>query len=114
MAIPNVVGLAKLRADLVAALADENVESPSEFDWVPHIALAYVEEPSLPDLSVLGLPLTFDQLSLVEADVRKDFPFDPQGSSDDVHRAAADNHVAYSRSEQRRRAVLISKAKEIA
>jgi 2'-5' RNA ligase len=111
LAIPNVVGLAKLRADLVAALADEGIVSPSEHDWVPHSTLAYVEEPSLPDLSVIGLPLTFDQLSLVEADVRKDFPFDPEGSSDDVHRADG-NHAVYSRSEQRRRDILFNKAKE--
>lgn len=111
LAIPNVGGLSKLRADLVAALADENIESPSEFDWVPHISLAYVDEPSLPDISVIGLPLTFDQLSLVEADVRMDFPFDPEGSSDDVHRGSM--ATGFTRSEQRRRAVLISKAKEI-
>ena len=134
LAIPNVIGLAKLRADLVAALADENIVSPSEYDWVPHISLAYVDEPSLPDLSVIGLPLTFDQLSLVEDDVRKDFPFDPQGSSDDVHRGSlAANPDApilirmsekdldgfkavpvfnYSRSQQRRRDILINRAKK--
>jgi len=134
LAIPNVVGLAKLRTDLVNALADEGISSASEFDWVPHMTLAYVEEPELPDLGVIGLPLTFDQLSLAEGDVRKDFPFDPQGSSDDVHRGSlAANPDApilirmsekdldgfkavpvfnYSRSQQRRRDILISRAKE--
>lgn len=112
LAIPNVVGLSKLRTDLVNALADEGIESGSEFDWVPHMTLAYVDESALPDLAVIGAKLTFNQLSLVEADVRKDFPFDPQGSSDDVHRASSENHVSYSRSEQRRRDVLISRAKE--
>ena len=108
LAIPSVTGLAKLRADLVAALADEGIVSPSEHDWVPHMTLSYIDEPELPDLSVLGSPLTFDQLSLVENDVRKDFPFDPEGSSDDVHRP----DPAFSRSEQRRREVLIGRAKE--
>jgi 2'-5' RNA ligase len=112
LAIPDVVGLAKLRTDLIDALAEENITPASEHDWVPHMTLDYVADPSFPDPSVIGAKLTFDQLSLVEADVRKDFPFDPQGSSDDVHRASSENHVSYSRSEQRRRDVLISRAKE--
>jgi len=113
LAIPNVVGLAKLRTDLVNALADEGIEPGSEFDWVPHMTLAYSEEAELPDISVIGATLTFDQLSLVEADVRKDFPFDPEGSSDDVHRATANSHTVLSRSEQRRRDILINRAKEM-
>ena len=130
-----------------AARADEGIESGTEFDWVPHATLAYVEEPALPDLSVIGKSLTFDQLSLVEADVRKDFPFDPEGSSDDVHRpdpfmdqlldhmsrsihepihtpvvngplilrttASHTSEIKFlSRSQQRRRDILISRAKE--
>lgn len=89
LAIPDVVGLAKLRVDLMAALEEENVGSASEHDWVPHMTLAYVDEPGLPDLSVIGSKLTFDQISLVEADVRKDFPFDPEGASDDHQGEAA-------------------------
>ena len=76
LAIPNVSGLAELRTRLTDALAAEGVSSPSEHDWVPHMTLAYVEEPSLPeDLSVIGKPLTFDSLSLAVADARTDFPF---------------------------------------
>jgi len=112
LAIPNVVGLSKLRADLVNALAEEGIVSPSEFDWVPHMTLSYVEEAGLPDLGVIGSPLSFDQISLVEGDVRKDFPFDPEGSSDDVHRASGRDVSVYTRAEQRRRELLINRAKE--
>ena len=111
LAIPDVVGLAKLRVDMIDALAEENIDPASEHDWVPHMTLAYVEEPELPDLSVIGSKLTFNQLSLVEADVRKDFPFDPQGSADDVHRASMPAWTFSSRAEQRRQAMLILKAK---
>lgn len=115
IAIPDVVGLAKLRTDLITALAEENIVSGSEHDFVPHITLAYVDEPSLPNLNVLGLPLTFNQLSLVVNDQRKDFPFDPEGADDDVHRGKAamviDRHP-YTRSEMRRLEILINRAKE--
>ena len=106
LALPDVVGLAKMRTDLIDKLAEENITTASEHDWVPHLTLAYVEEPGLPDLSVLGSKLTFDQLSLVVADERKDFPLDPEGSSDDEHRMSV-----LSRSEQRRKALLLSKGK---
>ena len=76
LAIPNVQGLATLRTRLTDALAEEGVVSPSEHDWVPHMTLAYVDEASLPDdMSVIGSPLTFKDLSLTVADVRTDFPF---------------------------------------
>lgn len=101
LALPDVVGLAKMRTDLIDKLAEENITTASEHDWVPHMTLAYVEEPELPDLSVLGSKLTFNQLSLVVNDVRKDFPLDPQGSSDDVHRGAH----SLSRADQRRAAL---------
>lgn len=99
IALPDVVGLAKMRTDLVNALAEENIESPSEHDWVPHLTLAYAEEPALPALSAIGSPLTFGQLSLVIADVRKDFPLDPEGASDDH------TNGRLSRAQQRRRAM---------
>lgn len=105
IALPDVVGLAKMRTDLIDKLAEENITTPSEHDWVPHLTLDYVEEAELPDLSVLGSSLTFDQLSLVVANQRKDFPLDPQGSSDDKHRMSV-----LSRSEQRRRDLLIKEA----
>lgn len=73
LAIPNVKGLAELRTRLTDALADEGVESPSEHDWVPHMTLAYVDEPELPDVSVIGEALTFAALSVAVADVRTDY-----------------------------------------
>lgn len=110
LAIPNVQGLSKLRADIVQALAEEGIVSPSEHDWVPHMTLAYVEEPALPDLSVLGLPVSFGQLTLAVEDKRKDFPFDPEGSADDVHRPDP-VRASYSRSEQRHLEMLINQAR---
>jgi hypothetical protein len=149
--LPNVQGLAALRSLLIEKLAEEGIQSPSEHDWVPHMTLAYVDAPKLPDLGVIGLGLTFNQISLVVNDERKDFPLDPEGASDDVHRArieedeilatairakAIANELArpavfympekalknikilppkarFSRAEIRRRAVLISQAKEL-
>lgn len=99
IALPDVVGLAKMRTDLIDALAEENITTASEHDWVPHMTLTYSELARLPELEVIGSALTINQLSLVVADERKDFPLDPDGASDDVHRM--------SRSEQRRMALLI-------
>jgi len=73
LAIPNVSGLSMLRVRLVDALAAEGVDSPSEHDWVPHITIAYQADVSLPDLAVIGSPLTFDSVSLVVADERTDY-----------------------------------------
>lgn len=105
LAIPGVNGLAQLRTDLVAALAEENIASPSEHDWVPHITLSYVDDPELPDVDAIGKSVTFDQLSLVVSDERKDFPFDPDGSADDVHRGSM------SRAFIRRREILKNAAR---
>lgn len=73
LAIPNVSGLAALRATVVDALAAEGIMSPSEHDWVPHMTLAYVDDPELPDLEVVGAPLTFSTLALVIEDARDDY-----------------------------------------
>lgn len=102
IAIPDVPGLAKMRTDLIDALAEEEITTPSEHDWVPHMTIDYVTEALLPDLGVIGVPLTFSTLSLVVNDERKDFPLDPEGSSDDVHRP---DRSGLSRAEQRRLAV---------
>lgn len=107
--IPNVKGLSALRTLLVDHLAEAGIESPSEHDWVPHMTLAYIEEPALPDLEVIGSPLTFSQLSLVVEDERKDFVFDPEGASDDAPHVQAS--VRFSRAEQRRRELLLLKAR---
>jgi len=73
LAIPNVSGLSMLRVRLVDALAAEGVDLPSEHDWVPHMTIAYQADASLPDLAVIGSPLTFDSVSLVVADERTDY-----------------------------------------
>lgn len=112
IALPSVQGLSALRALLVQHLAEAGIESPSEHDWVPHMTLAYIDEPELPDVGVLGLPVTFNQLSLVVEDVRKDFPLDPQGSSDDVHRTSSTRAIRMTRAEIRQRDLLLARAKE--
>lgn len=111
LAIPGVQGLAALRALLVENLAEGGVVSPSEHDWVPHMTLAYTQEPKLADMDVIGSPVTFNQLSLVVEDVRKDFPLDPDGAADDVHRP---ERAAATRAEMRRRSMLITQGKELA
>jgi hypothetical protein len=100
---------------LVDRLAAEGIVSPSQHDWVPHMTLAYIDEPELPDTGVIGLPVTFNQLSLVVEDVREDFPLDPQGSADDVHRPDPGEKAAarFSRADLRRRSMLITQAKEL-
>lgn len=117
IAIPNVQGLAALRVLLVEKLAEEGIVSPSEHDWVPHMTLAYIDEPALPDVDVIGSTLTFNQLSLVVEDVRKDFPLDPQGSADDVHRPDPGEKAAartrFTRAGLRRREMLLTQAKEL-
>lgn len=116
IAIPGVQGLAALRAMLVDRLAAEGIVSPSEHDWMPHMTLAYIDEPELPDMGVVGLPVTFNQLSLVVEDVREDFPLDPQGAADDVHRPDPGEKAApkFTRAGLRRRDMLITQAKELA
>lgn len=73
LAIPNVSGLSQLRTRCMDALAAEGVTSPSEHDWVPHMTLLYADEPTVPDLAVIGSPLTFDSLSFVVNDERTDY-----------------------------------------
>jgi hypothetical protein len=73
------------------------------------MTLAYIDEPGLPDLAVVGADLTFSQVSLVVADVRTDFPFDPEGDTDD-HMAIA-RPKRLSRSEIRRRELLLREVK---
>jgi 2'-5' RNA ligase len=106
--LPSVLGLSDLRALLVKQLAAEGITSPSEHDWVPHMTLSYADEPELADLDLLGMPLTFNQISLVVADERKDFPLDPGGSADD-HTDGRSHSVA-TRAELRQREILLRKA----
>jgi 2'-5' RNA ligase len=72
LALPSVAGLSTLREDLALRLSLVGIESASEWGWMPHITLAYVEEPTI-DLEVMGQDLHFDTLSVVVADERTDY-----------------------------------------
>lgn len=76
IALPSVRGLAELRGAVAGLLAMRGVESPSEHGWTPHLTLRYAQAgdeglPAVPDV-----PLHFDSISYVEADVRTDFPLE--------------------------------------
>lgn len=106
IAFPDVSGLSTLRTRIVDALAEKGIISTSTHDWVPHLTLSYVEEPALADMAIVGKGLTFNSLSLTANDVRIDYPFK---SSDE-----SSSEYSFTRSEQRRKQMLIDQAREIA
>jgi 2'-5' RNA ligase len=73
LALPDVQGLSALRECVAMELAAIGVESPSEHGWLPHMTLDYQDDPSVPDLALLGESLHFDYLSVVVADERTDY-----------------------------------------
>lgn len=77
LALPDVQGLTLLREQIVDALADVEVRSPSEHGFLPHMTLAYMAADEEIDLEVaeekLGRPLTFGQVSVVVAGDRYDY-----------------------------------------
>lgn len=102
IALPSVKRLSALRTRSEDALANVGIKSPSEFGWVPHLTLAYADEPELADIDALGgKPLSFDALTLTIADERIDFPFNDQIAE-----------ASMSRSEQRQVELLLRKARE--
>lgn len=103
IALPSVKRLSALRTRSEDALANVGIKSPSEFGWVPHLTLAYADDPELADTDALGKPLSFDALTLTVADERIDFPF--------VGPAAA--AAPMSRFEQRRLEVLLREARAL-
>jgi 2'-5' RNA ligase len=72
--MPDVPGLAELRHAVVRALEDAGIDFSREHDFNPHLTLAYTEEPTLPPTDLLGLPLTFNRLTLARGDVPEHFP----------------------------------------
>lgn len=109
-AIPNVYGLSTLRTRIVDALAAEGIQSPSEHDWVPHMTLNYLEEPSMADMSVVGSPLSFGHLTVTVEDVRTDHPL---GSAPAPEEAAVKEPPQLSRSQKRKFNTLLLQAKEL-
>lgn len=64
VALPDAKGLLDLRERVMTALADGGFPPSESHDYIPHVTLAYADEPELPDPRVLGLPLTFQALTL--------------------------------------------------
>lgn len=72
--LPDVPGLAELRHAVCEALSEAGIPYAENHGWTPHATLDYTSEPSPPPETLLGLPLTFENLSFTQADVARDFP----------------------------------------
>lgn len=71
----NIAGIQAWRADLVKQLEAAGFEVASNFEFTPHITLAYVDaDAPLPVESIPELALTFDTLWLAVGDDRYSFP----------------------------------------
>lgn len=77
IALPDVPGLAEVRQQVVQALNGSGTDYAQNHGFTPHITITYVPEGAqnvqTPDL--VGMPLEFRNLSLVEGPDRMDFPF---------------------------------------
>lgn len=77
IALPDVPGLAEVRQQVVQALNGTSTEYAQNHGFTPHITIAYIGQGDnmveTPDL--VGMPLEFRSLSLVEGLDRMDFPF---------------------------------------
>lgn len=63
LALPSVPGLVELRVCVTRALAEAGVEFSDEYGFIPHMTVAY--DDGVPDRSLVGLPLHFDDLLIV-------------------------------------------------
>lgn len=69
IALVNVPGLQQWRADLVQRLEGIGVEVAKDFDFTPHITLAYIpSDADMPVETIPALPLVFDTLCLAVGD----------------------------------------------
>ncbi len=71
IALPDVPGMADLRVAVTEALAEQGVVVANNHGWCPHLTLAYGDAVFDPPL---GLPLSFDSVSLVVGAERWDLP----------------------------------------
>jgi 2'-5' RNA ligase/phage portal protein BeeE len=75
IALVNVPGIQQWRADLVQRLESLGVPVAKDFEYTPHITLAYVDaDAPMPVESVPTLDLRFETLCLVMGDKRTFFP----------------------------------------
>lgn len=72
--LPDVPGLAELRHAVCEALSEAGIPYAENHGWTPHGTLDYTPEPTPPPETLLGLPLTFENLSFTQGDVARDFP----------------------------------------
>jgi phage portal protein, HK97 family len=76
-ALVNISGLQKWRANLVETLEAAHVNIANNFDYQPHITLAYIDsEDHTPIDDVPSVNLNFDQLWLCIGDDRYSFPIE--------------------------------------
>lgn len=74
IALPDVPGLAELRAAIASALTAEGIAYASDHGWVPHLTLAYLARGAqLPVDRVPPLRMKVGQVSLVAGGTRRDF-----------------------------------------
>ena len=91
--LPDVVGLSRLREDIMATLRAKDIGSPSTHGFLPHITQIYHE--SFDDVgrrpAFIGQELHFDSVSVVVGDRRQDYPLGtPRPSADQYGRQPSD------------------------
>lgn len=75
IALVNVPGIQRWRADLVKRLESAGVEIAKDFEYTPHITLAYIDEDEpMPVESVPEVDLKFNEVWLVIGDERTAYP----------------------------------------
>lgn len=86
IALVDAAGLGETREGLTDALEQAGIGYALDHDFVPHLTLAYQEGDAVAALAndpAIGMPLTFDAVSLVIGDARTDYPLTGQGSGDE-------------------------------
>ena len=94
VALVNITGLQKWRDGLVKHLEAAGYDVANDFEYTPHITLAYIaEDDPMPDESLPQLDLSFDRLWLAVGDDRTNFPIGdeqyPEKKRHATHRKAA-------------------------
>lgn len=75
IALVNCPGLQEFRRKLVETLDGVGYHIAHDFDYTPHITLAYIDpDAPMPVADVPALPLVFDEICLVIGDERHTFP----------------------------------------
>jgi 2'-5' RNA ligase len=110
ISLVNVPGLQKWRAALVQRLESIGVQVASDFDYTPHITLAYIPQNApMPIESIPSIPLVFDRLCLAVGGDLTSFPMGDEQYPDyweakDRARRASQTASTEQASEQERRA----------